>query len=837
MTEMYYSRVDYTYQGGSKIFTVPFDYIDISYVKVFINDELITSWNCLTDSQLQIDDTVELNSGDKVSIIRQTPINERMVVFSDTSILNESTQNLAQQQMFDVVQEVNDNLNAHKRDVEDIKPYVKTVADNINDVINVEENMSDINVIAENIESVGIVANDTENIDSVANNILNINAVNSNQSNINIAANNTAAINTVASNISVINTVKNNINNVNQTASNVTNINKVSNDITNINTVAENINVIDDFSAEVDLINQSKALESGKVSTNTTILSDIKSYAHSTFDLSKFAVVGSPTITNNGIASGFSSGNLLRTSSVDFSIPWEITSAFTAVSSTDGQMLWKIYAGGDGWFDYIYINQNTPQLLFTFKTSDDTQHYLRFNYTLINGKDYLYKVGWTGTQYYMKLYDEQNNLIEEKTVNSNLTLVGTTGYVQLGYGSTGHYVFKGSIDLKQFSITVDGIEVFSGNKTGLDTIKPDNYTVVGTPTISADGVASGFSNNDYISSNNYIFNVGDKTWEILLSCKVGTTITGAAQTPLGMEVNKRAVFISFSANLLNAAIYLSSDGSNNDIANNVAILPTLTEDGYKDKNITFRVKFTGTQYLIYYSIDGAEFVLGRTIDSTTPVYSGGHFYIGRNSISNRYITGSVDLNSFKVYVDGNLVYQPCLKIPYTESKTGSKIVNAVYRDRVQSMYDGFGYAPYYTFSDTDFTLPMGEIYGMIERKVNEGDLTSKANTDLSNVPTSKGILTESYVNGTSWYRVYSDGFCMQGGLATTTSSASTITLLKEYADTDYTILATSNFGTTTTTSGIQAIHSYDITTTGFKLWVHADSNSISRNWVTFGYIN
>ena len=74
----------------------------------------------------------------------------------------------------------------------------------------------------------------------------------------------------------------------------------------------------------------------------------------------------------------------------------------------------------------------------------------------------------------------------------------------------------------------------------------------------------------------------------------------------------------------------------------------------------------------------------------------------------------IDLNTIKLYSNGNLVYQPCLKIPYTESKTGSKIVGVNYRERVKDMYKQFGYAPYYTLSDTDFTLPMGEIYGMIE---------------------------------------------------------------------------------------------------------------------------
>ena len=69
------------------------------------------------------------------------------------------------------------------------------------------------------------------------------------------------------------------------------------------------------------------------------------------------------------------------------------------------------------------------------------------------------------------------------------------------------------------------------------------------------------------------------------------------------------------------------------------------------------------------------------------------------------------------------------------------------------------------------------------------DLNGKADTDLSNVPTSKGILSESYVNGTSWYRVYSDGWCEQGGHIQKSSSSVQVTFLKPFINTKYTLLS------------------------------------------------
>lgn len=50
-------------------------------------------------------------------------------------------------------------------------------------------------------------------------------------------------------------------------------------------------------------------------------------------------------------------------------------------------------------------------------------------------------------------------------------------------------------------------------------------------------------------------------------------------------------------------------------------------------------------------------------------------------------------------------------------------------------------------------------------------------------------IVETYSNGTSWYRVWSDGWCEQGGYYTLTTQAGiTISLLKQYANADYTIL-------------------------------------------------
>jgi hypothetical protein len=107
------------------------------------------------------------------------------------------------------------------------------------------------------------------------------------------------------------------------------------------------------------------------------------------------------------------------------------------------------------------------------------------------------------------------------------------------------------------------------------------------------------------------------------------------------------------------------------------------------------------------------------------------------------------------------------------------------------------------------------------------DLNGKADVDLSNVPTSKGILTESYVNGTSWYRVYSDGWCEQGGQA---SATSLITLLKPFINTNYKVMASILYTNYTNWSvGINKAN-----TSSFYINMNTGSNGV--DWIACGYI-
>ena len=116
MVNTYYARVDIMYESGDKIFTIPFSYIKEGHIKVLINEIETQNFVFNTTSQIQIND--DIIAGDLISIIRQTPLDDRIVKFTNTSILNKDNQNLSAQQTFNIVQEMYDSLWGNKEDTD-----------------------------------------------------------------------------------------------------------------------------------------------------------------------------------------------------------------------------------------------------------------------------------------------------------------------------------------------------------------------------------------------------------------------------------------------------------------------------------------------------------------------------------------------------------------------------------------------------------------------------------------------------------------------------------------------------------------------------------------------
>lgn len=102
-------------------------------------------------------------------------------------------------------------------------------------------------------------------------------------------------------------------------------------------------------------------------------------------------------------------------------------------------------------------------------------------------------------------------------------------------------------------------------------------------------------------------------------------------------------------------------------------------------------------------------------------------------------------------------------------------------------------------------------------------LSSKADTNLGNC--TKPYVTETYVNGESWYRIWSDGWCEQGGRITGTS----ITFLQSFVNTNYSFSGVS----INSNSGGAASTVTNLTTAGCTYYTYGNAGGM---WQACGYI-
>lgn len=477
----------------------------------------------------------------------------------------------------------------------------------------------------------------------------------------------------------------------------------------------------------LDKINQSKALETGNVSSDKEVYADVLKYAHSTFDKSKFEIVGSPVVTDDGIASGFKPHNETR---ITFNDTFNVANKnfnFTFSGKLNGLPDQNLSANAP-LLDIRDSVNNKWILIFQLKNGNiqmANSHYggESIHSTVITPDD-------LNGDFKADLIVNNENIIlnfyqngDKKTIQFAYPNKLENVKIRLAYGLEN--AFPGSYDLKKCSLTIEGIPTFSGNVTGIDTIKPDDYTVVGTPTISDDGILTTPSDvNTYVDSvhsiqpialsNSENFSIFCKlpkktaasSYRILRFQQIGTTdINANFNLESRLDVGSSGVGYRL-------VYYESQNNSRSQKLLDFQIPEVLNQD------VPIKVEYNSTQNLlrIYKYIDNQE-ILITSITLTAPlsyIDEYGYFYIGKTQ------GYSLDLNSYRIYSNGNLIYQPCLKIPYTLSKTGSKIVDAAYRDRVQDMYEQFGHAPYYTLDEEnqDFTLPMGELYGFYEKYKN-----------------------------------------------------------------------------------------------------------------------
>lgn len=179
------------------------------------------------------------------------------------------------------------------------------------------------------------------------------------------------------------------------------------------------------------------------------------------FDISKFQVVGNPTITYDGIASGFSSSKYLNTGYIlNPEGDWSVRVKFRTGESMANQHIVAAFP-----------NQYSG-LVIQLRKFSATETAIRA--TIANGSDsYILQVNSDNIvdkintdfdvelNYLSGVYSFIINGVTVKTLTSSDKMV-STGEIVIGKSPQWNEPFLGSVYLKDFSITVGGKQVFNG---------------------------------------------------------------------------------------------------------------------------------------------------------------------------------------------------------------------------------------------------------------------------------------------------------------------------------------------------------------------------------------
>lgn len=468
-------------------------------------------------------------------------------------------------------------------------------------------------------------------------------------------------------------------------------------------------------------INASKCLLTNAIVTNTTTYNTVKSYSQDSFNLSKFTVVGSPSISDDGIYVNQAAANYLQIpvplNTENFILEFELYQERIPWASAN----YALGSGSSTQNGFININiNNTGQTNVRLYQSDDT---IITKSGIIKTALGLYKFNFT---YQNKTLTETITKPDGTSVSFSVTgeiggISQTSPYFRIGY-YTG-----GSIDLKTLKFYSNGELYFTGANTEIDIIKPLNVEKLGDIYINELGNVENFNVNNAIKA--------PITFNPTSTVKIRSLLTWNTSSIQPKDgINVPYVFGSnrWRVDVTSTSIYATNDlDTSTNTRFNIAIPELQNGDALEIiETITIR---TRTVKVI---INETDEYSGSTTFASNQAFSTSELTIGNASFdgsSEYFWNGSINLNMFIVYIDGKLTYEPCLYIPYIQSKTGSKIVEKIYRNRVYELYDQTGKAEYYTLDteNENVTLPLGEIYGLIASKADTLSVANKSLEDLT----------------------------------------------------------------------------------------------------------
>lgn len=331
-----------------------------------------------------------------------------------------------------------------------------------------------------------------------------------------------------------------------------------------------------------------------------------------------YTVVGSPTI-ENGIASNFScypnSSSYIRVGTYTYT--GEANSLEIKVKFKTGDTLGAalISAGGNGTSCVGIRNIQANSVTVQIRRSNNTyiiNQSISSEYTFLTNTSYYCLLTFNNNVYSWKIFSENDVLLfsydyscEEKINNLRWSLGGSVSDVSYG-------IWNGSIDLNNSYININGNAWFgtSFSKVKLHSPTAIAYTKKGNPTITDDGVASGFTDkNDYLILG--AFNPGTNKWKFTTKVKIYDYATQISLIDRNSSTRCFQIVVRTTGKF---RVNISTNGSGK--ANEV--------DGTHvvSVNTIYYISFEydGSKYYLKYSLDNINWVTDITINNSTKIY-------------------------------------------------------------------------------------------------------------------------------------------------------------------------------------------------------------------------
>ena len=200
-------------------------------------------------------------------------------------------------------------------------------------------------------------------------------------------------------------------------------------------------------------------------------------------------------LTNN-YADNFGYDSYLEIPKVfNFSHSWEFNICFKTPNSVGSGWI-VIFAGSTGTYEnsglIVQLYQNKITVIITYGDSNDRIVDVN-NYSVADDTTYYVRVGWTGTQYYVKYSTDGTNWVDDvdSPITSNVQAVQNCPSMRIGNFNNDSYFSDGKIYLDKTYMISNGELIWQGMYDGTWSNVGSNIL---TGTASAD-IASGATGN------------------------------------------------------------------------------------------------------------------------------------------------------------------------------------------------------------------------------------------------------------------------------------------------------------------------------------------------------